>query len=222
MVQGIEVTALITFNLCLDHEVDYLFGCPSSSLSILSSITSSTNRQPVGTLITSRNIVKPTGTDCSDSQVAGVTPASMIKAGTEVSLAAFQNLASYDFLSKVGSRDDVDTVFISCTSLRSPACPQTYLAYISYFRETSLLLCWSESFCRTSSVAVELENILGKPVTSSNLCLAWHILATLNVPAGKSLDKRWVYQTISSKDLWSFCSLTQPTEYISHLYGALN
>ena len=64
--------------------------------------------------------------------MAGVTPASMIKAGTEVSLAAFQNLALYDFLSKVGSRDDVDTVFISCTSLRSPACPQTYLAYM-YF-----------------------------------------------------------------------------------------
>jgi len=94
---GVEVTALLTFNLCLDHEV------------------------------------------------AGVTPASMIKAGMEV-----------------GSRDDVDTVFISCTSLR------------------------------TSTVAAELESRLGKSVTSSNLCLAWHILANLpNQPARKSLDTRY-------------------------------
>merc|ERR1712004_56489 len=62
---------------------------------------------------------------------------------------------------KVGSRDDVDTVFISCTSLR------------------------------TSSVVSELESAIGKPVTSSNLCMAWHILACLGVPDREILEKRY-------------------------------
>jgi len=81
---------------------------------------------------------------CLDNEVAGVTPASMIKAGI-----------------KVGSRDDVDTVFISCTSLR------------------------------TSSVVSELERAIGKPVTSSNLCMAWHIIASLGVPDREILEKRY-------------------------------
>ena len=52
---------------------------------------------------------------------------------------------------KVGQMDDVDTVFISCTSLR------------------------------TSDVVAEVENSVGKPVTSSNLAMIWHIIRLLNI-----------------------------------------
>ena len=46
----------------------------------------------------------------------------------------------------LGSQDKVDVVFISCTSLR------------------------------TSQVARDVEEIIKKPVTSSNLALAWHCI----------------------------------------------
>ena len=62
-----------------------------------------------------------------DSEVASVTVESIKSAAISV-----------------GSKDQVDVVFISCTSLR------------------------------TSQVARDVEEIIKKPVTSSNLALAWH------------------------------------------------
>ena len=47
---------------------------------------------------------------------------------------------------QVGQHGDVDTVFISCTSLR------------------------------TKDVCVKVEKIIHKPVISSNIALAWHII----------------------------------------------
>lgn len=81
---------------------------------------------------------------CLDQEVAEVTPASMVRAGMEV-----------------GGRADVDTVFISCTSLR------------------------------TTGVVAELESRLGKPVTSSNLALAWHLLSGLRVEGRHGLSTRY-------------------------------
>ena len=52
---------------------------------------------------------------------------------------------------KVGKMDNVDTVFISCTNLR------------------------------TTTVVGEVEKMIGKPVTSSNLAMAWHILRQTGV-----------------------------------------
>ena len=75
---------------------------------------------------------------CLDQEVAEVTPASMVKAGMEV-----------------GAREDVDTVFISCTSLRC---------------QPSLL-----TTSRTTGVVAELESRLGKPVTSSNIALVSYV-----------------------------------------------
>lgn len=47
---------------------------------------------------------------------------------------------------RLASSDDVDSVFVSCTSLR------------------------------VASIAAEVEAIIGKPVTSSNHAMAWHML----------------------------------------------
>lgn len=47
---------------------------------------------------------------------------------------------------KLGRSDEVDSVFVSCTSLR------------------------------VASIAAEVEAIIGKPVTSSNHAMAWHML----------------------------------------------
>ena len=52
---------------------------------------------------------------------------------------------------KVGQMEDVDTVFISCTNLR------------------------------TAQVVAEVEKEIGKPVTSSNLAMAWHITRLLDI-----------------------------------------
>ena len=52
---------------------------------------------------------------------------------------------------KVGKMDNVDTVFISCTNLR------------------------------TTNVVCEVEKMIGKPVTSSNLAMTWHILRLTGV-----------------------------------------
>eukprot|EP00092_Neocalanus_flemingeri_P010712 GFUD01011538.1.p1 GENE.GFUD01011538.1~~GFUD01011538.1.p1 ORF type:complete len:289 (-),score=66.84 GFUD01011538.1:65-931(-) len=52
---------------------------------------------------------------------------------------------------KVGQMEDVDTVFISCTNLR------------------------------TSQVVSEVEKMIGKPVTSSNLAMAWHIIRLMDI-----------------------------------------
>lgn len=52
---------------------------------------------------------------------------------------------------KLGSSDEVDSVFVSCTSLR------------------------------VASIAAEVEAILGKPVTSSNHAMAWHMLRLAGV-----------------------------------------
>ena len=52
----------------------------------------------------------------------------------------------------VGSSDDVDGVFVSCTSLRA------------------------------ASVIPEAERALNKPVTASNHALAWHLLRLAEIP----------------------------------------
>ena len=65
----------------------------------------------------------------SDTEVASVTESSIKSAAV-----------------KVGSMEDVDTVFISCTNLR------------------------------TMKVVGEVENIIGKPVTSSNMAMAWDMM----------------------------------------------
>jgi len=70
----------------------------------------------------------------SDREVAAVSPDSIRKAALSV-----------------GAREDVDTVFISCTNLQ------------------------------TMGVLGEIERMLGKPVTSSNVVMAWHILSCLQV-----------------------------------------
>ena len=65
----------------------------------------------------------------NDNQVARIAPASIREA-----------------LLRIGRHDDVDAVFVSCTSLR------------------------------LAEVAAEVEAELGKPVTSSNHAMAWHTL----------------------------------------------
>merc|ERR1712106_297014 len=66
---------------------------------------------------------------------------------------------------KVGQMEDVDTVFISCTNLR------------------------------TSKVVADVEKIIGKPVTSSNLSMAWHIMRLTGVKTDLSNS----YGTLFSK-----------------------
>ena len=57
---------------------------------------------------------------------------------------------------KVGEMEDVYTVFISCTNLR------------------------------TAMVVADVEKTIGKPVTSSNMAMAWHIMRLVGVNADMS------------------------------------
>lgn len=59
-----------------------------------------------------------------------------------------------DAVVRIGSRADVDGVFVSCTTLRAV------------------------------SVIAAAERAIGKPVTSSNHVLAWHMLRLAGVPSG--------------------------------------
>ena len=58
----------------------------------------------------------------------------------------------------VGRMDNVDTVFISCTNLR------------------------------TATIVSEVEKIIGKPVTSSNMAMAWDMLRLAGVTMDLSKD----------------------------------
>lgn len=83
---------------------------------------------------------------------------SFINAGFEVPVAASFNRTNDNDAHRIapqsiresaealGARDDVDAVFVSCTSLR------------------------------VATVAEDAEAAIGKPVLASNLCLAWHCL----------------------------------------------
>ena len=45
-------------------------------------------------------------------------------------------------------------------------------------------------------MVAELESLLKKPVTSSNLSMAWHILSSLKVPGRHLLAPRLVPKTV--------------------------
>ena len=69
-----------------------------------------------------------------DADVASVTKNSIVEAATQM-----------------GANDDVDTVFISCTNLR------------------------------TSDIITDIEKVTGKLTTSSNMSMAWHIVRLLGI-----------------------------------------
>lgn len=87
-------------------------------------------------------------------EAAGYRVPAMMSFGEEVeaNVARIDPASIYEAALVVGTRPDVDAVFLSCTNLR------------------------------TLDVIEELENRLGKPVVSSNQALAWHMARLANAP----------------------------------------